>query len=742
MKVYDWYRRVCTDFRPSLIRFLLLERPGPARDALADAIRGVPGAALMGIAGAADAAELARVAKPHLVVLGPAPGAPRAGLAQALRGWLGPRSAVIAVGGGDDARAGEFEAGVDAFLGPRPGSWDFAALARSLAGCAPPPLPGRRWLAGFVDVMPLPALLSEPGSGRVVHANALLRDAVGVGEADLAHLDVRDFYRDGMDRDRFVAAVRDRRIVQGYEIALRRADGTPLWTLVSARRIDCPDGVVLLTVFDDITTRKRVETELQASERHFRRLADVLPAMVYMTDAKGATIFTTRLSREFTGLSEEAMVADGWASAIHPDDRAGLLKAEAEAVAHRTPYEYEYRARRADGAWRWTLNRATPYPEADGSFGGLIGVCLDITVRREAEMALARMTRAVAASNELARIATEGVGLGTWDTDLTTSRNTWSARAKALFGLSPDAEVTDALFQSRLHPDDRRVVSDAIRAALDPASGGNYATEFRVGLPDGGTRWISSQGFAFFEGESGRRRPVRLVGTMMDVTARRLAEDRLRASLAEKETLLREVHHRVKNNLQGLWSLLQLEALQLRDPVMRARIEAISSRIVVMGRIHQQLYASNDFAHIDLGRHLPELALGLLAMEGDSGRIVLDLAVAPLACDLDTAIPLGLIANELISNSLKHAFPEGRGGRLSIRLAPAGNGRVALTVADDGIGAQGDGTREGPGAGGVGTMLIQALASQIEAEVEEMPVERGHAARVLVPGGRFVAADR
>jgi two-component sensor histidine kinase len=224
---------------------------------------------------------------------------------------------------------------------------------------------------------------------------------------------------------------------------------------------------------------------------------------------------------------------------------------------------------------------------------------------------------------------------------------------------------------------------------------------------------------------------------MMDVTDRRLAEDRLRASLAEKETLLREVHHRVKNNLQGLWSLLQLEALQLRDPAMRARIEAISSRIVVMGRIHQQLYSSNDFAHIDLGRQLPELALGLLAMDGDPERIVLDLAVAPLACDLDTAIPLGLVANELISNSLKHAFPEGRGGRLSIRLAPMEDGRVALTVADDGIGMRG-----GQETGGIGTMLVQALASQIEAEVEELPAERGHRTRVLVPGGRFVTADR
>jgi PAS domain S-box-containing protein len=724
-----------------LIRFFLLERPGPVCDALADAIRGVPGAVLTGVAGAADAAGPARAARPHLVVLGPAPGAPRAGLVRDLRDWLGPRPVLIAVGDDDGARAEEFEAGVDAFLGPRPGSWDFAALARSLAGCAPFPLPGRRWLAGFIDVMPLPALLSEPGNGRIVHANALLRDAVGIGAADLAQADVRDFYRDGADRERFMAAVRERRVVQGYEILLRRADGTPLWTLVSTSRIVCQGGDVLLTVFNDITMRKRAETELQVSERHFRRIADVLPAMIHMTDAKGATIFTNRLSREFTGLSEEIMIARGWLSSIHPDDRDGFRKAEAEALAHRIPYEYECRARRADGAWRWTLNRATPYPEADGSFGGLIGVCLDITARREVELALARMTQAVAASNELARIATEGVGLGTWDADLTTSRNTWSERAKVLFGLPPDAEITDALFQSRLHPDDRPVVNDAMRAALDPEGGGSYVAEFRVGLPDGGMRWISSQGFAFFEGGNGRRRPVRMVGTMMDVTARRLAEDRLRASLAEKETLLREVHHRVKNNLQGLWSLLQLEALQLRDPAMRARIEAICSRIVVMGRIHQQLYSSNDFAHIDLGRQLPELALGLLAMEGDPERITLDLEVAPLACDLDTAIPLGLIANELISNSLKHAFPGERGGRLSIRLAPAAGGRVALTVADDGIGAQRGRGRERE-AGGIGTLLIQALASQIEAEVEEVPVERGCATRILVPDGRFVAVGR
>jgi PAS domain S-box-containing protein len=474
-----------------------------------------------------------------------------------------------------------------------------------------------------------------------------------------------------------------------------------------------------------------------AVEPQFRRLADAMPAMLYMTDAEGRTVFTNRLSAEFTGLDSRAMESGGWLSVIHPDDREELARAEADAVRERRGYEHEYRTRRADGKWRWTLNRATPYPDREGRFAGLIGVCLDITVRREAELAIEHMARTVAESGELARIASDAVGLGTWDMDLSNRRLVLSERSKALFGIPAGARVTGELISERLHPDDREALARALEAAVDPEGPGEYAAEFRILWSDGSVRWISSRGSAFFEHVDGARRAVRIVGTSMNVTDRRSAEDRLKASLAEKETLLREIHHRVKNNLQGLWSLLQLEALQLRDRATRARFDAISNRIVVMGQIHQQLYTSNDMTRIDLPLQLGKLAQALHEMLPDPSRVEIRVDAEPLACDLDTAIPLGLVANELISNSLKHAFPAGRPGRVTLVLARTGGERVALRIVDDGIGRTGPGA--GSGEAGIGSMLVRVLASQIDAVLEEgsAPGE-GHRVSLLVPASRFM----
>jgi two-component sensor histidine kinase len=181
--------------------------------------------------------------------------------------------------------------------------------------------------------------------------------------------------------------------------------------------------------------------------------------------------------------------------------------------------------------------------------------------------------------------------------------------------------------------------------------------------------------------------------------------------LAEKDMLLREVHHRVRNNLQGIWAILRLEGARLgHNPEARDRIEAIAERIQAMGRIHQELYRSGDLARIDLGAYLESVARGLLDLHGRSRDVRLDVEAEAVASDVDTALPLGLITNELTANALKHAFPDGRAGTLRIVLRRDGAGRVELTVLDDGVGHEPD-----EGKRGMGMLLVAALAQQIGA---------------------------
>ena len=206
----------------------------------------------------------------------------------------------------------------------------------------------------------------------------------------------------------------------------------------------------------------------------------------------------------------------------------------------------------------------------------------------------------------------------------------------------------------------------------------------------------------------------------------RQAERRLRASLDEKTVLVREIHHRVKNNLQVVYGLMMVEMRQLpKDDAGRKRIEALARRITAMGRLHEQLYLSGDLARVDIGEHLRQLSTALLDLRPNDA-VCVETDVQRAFCTLEIATPLGLIASELITNSLKHAFPDARAGAVVITLRAVAS-QLVLTVADDGVGSPGT-----LPAGGIGMSLITALVRQVSGTLA-FDGETGIRATVTVP---------
>ncbi|CAO3428327.1 hypothetical protein [Azospirillum doebereinerae] len=206
-------------------------------------------------------------------------------------------------------------------------------------------------------------------------------------------------------------------------------------------------------------------------------------------------------------------------------------------------------------------------------------------------------------------------------------------------------------------------------------------------------------------------------------------ERRLKDSLDEKTILLHEIHHRVKNNLQVIYGLMMVEARRLpKEDRGRARMEAVARRITSMGRLHEQLYMSGDFSRIDLGEHLLHLCEALSDLR-PSEAVTLRVEAGPATCSLELALPLGLIANELVMNSLKHAFPEGRGGTVTVVLRD-GPDELLMEVGDDGVGCAG-----GLPTGGIGTTLVNGLVRQIGGTLSFV-TDRGCIARVSVPKAR------
>ena len=200
----------------------------------------------------------------------------------------------------------------------------------------------------------------------------------------------------------------------------------------------------------------------------------------------------------------------------------------------------------------------------------------------------------------------------------------------------------------------------------------------------------------------------------------------LQAALREREVLLQEVHHRVKNNLQVISSLISMQGRALGEEGGRVALEECQTRVQAIALIHEQLYRSKDYARVPFAEYARSLVGNVFrATEGPPERIRLELAIEDVALGVDRAIPCGLILNELITNALRHAFPGGRSGTIRVELGYVAGGAFRLAVRDDGVGLP-PGLDVGT-APSLGLQLVSMLAEQLNAGLE---VDRDHGTRV------------
>jgi len=198
---------------------------------------------------------------------------------------------------------------------------------------------------------------------------------------------------------------------------------------------------------------------------------------------------------------------------------------------------------------------------------------------------------------------------------------------------------------------------------------------------------------------------------------RKRSEEKILASLKEKEVLLKEIHHRVKNNMQVISSLLNLQSRRVKDPAVGEMLRESQRRIRSMALIHERLYQSSDLSRIEFSDYIRNLATHLFhSYQIDTSRIQLKIEADKIFLNINTAIPCGLIVNELISNALKHAFPNGRKGRLEIELHRVDKDGCILRVADDGVGfPEGLDLRR---TETLGMQIVSTLVDQVEGRLE------------------------
>jgi two-component sensor histidine kinase len=270
-----------------------------------------------------------------------------------------------------------------------------------------------------------------------------------------------------------------------------------------------------------------------------------------------------------------------------------------------------------------------------------------------------------------------------------------------------------------LHPDDRDLSARRYKEALE--YGTTLQQENRIRRHDGEYRWFLVRAEPFHD-EQGRM--VRMYGAAIDVheqrTARvRLEEDvanrtaELEVRVAERDALLQEVHHRVKNNLHVVSSMLEMQARRTGDYSAFQQLQEACNRVMSIAQMHELLYQSGSLSAVDLTAYAGRLVARLVDLYHVHDRIRATVEGESVAVDLNQAVPCGLVLNELVSNALKHGFPEGLTGNLTISLSRE-NGHVQLKVQDTGIGLPEFDVRNSPS---LGLRIVSLLADQLRGAV-------------------------
>jgi PAS domain S-box-containing protein len=481
----------------------------------------------------------------------------------------------------------------------------------------------------------------------------------------------------------------------------------------------------------EILQRRGAELALREAEKRLKLALDLSGTVVWTYKvADGSTIWSGPVLQVFGKTAGELSSLSEVRKLVAQEDIPLLQHGLSDSVLDRNEYSAEFRVTKPDNEIHWISNRGGTVLDAEGHVALISGISSDVTERRQTQQQLE-------ASEKHFRQLAEAMPQVVWTANANGEFDYYNSRWYRLTGL-PENSISQRQDQQQvLHPSDFQPWVTAWSEACE--HGRPYEIEYRFwdvekqqfrwhlgrAVPvrdshEAVTRWFGTCTDIHEQKTSNERLEneiqVRTADLQRSLQVLREKEDELRSSLVEKETLLREVHHRVKNNLQVISSLLRMQAGAMHDREAESALKDSQQRVISMALIHERLYGSHQMDSIDFEEYATALVNELFsnyAVRAD--RVATRFITSRVLLNIDQAIPCGLILNELVSNALKHAYPNGESGAIVVGLAETSSGQVILSVSDQGVGLpQGSDWTESTS---LGLAIVQILAKQICGEL-------------------------
>jgi PAS domain S-box-containing protein len=583
------------------------------------------------------------------------------------------------------------------------------------------------------------SLLIDPDTSRIVDANNAAERYYGYSHDQLRSMGIYD-----LDRQPHDTVVRNLMRAKGegakhFFSTHYLASGEKRSVEIFSGPITVQGKTVFYSIIHDISDRKKAETALARSEVRNRTVLENVPDLI-LVHRNGSILYTNPPALEMTGYTHDELNNKPLNDLIVPEYRPLVTQAISKRMSGKTIEPYEIGILTKSGNRRTVVIRGTLI-EFDGSPASL-NVITDITERKKAEDALKKTSTLL---NEVCEMG----HVGGWELDVTTKEVLWTKETYRIHEISEDEKIDLSKAINFYDIPGRSIVEEVLQRCTE--KGESFDLELPFTTIKGNHLWTRAMGHAVYEAGT----VVKLTGTFQDITVHKTAEEamkkfsedldlkvlertsnldnvnsnlmteieirlnaekQLSKNLNEKEVLLREVHHRVKNNLQIIISLLNLQSRYITDETTRSAFKESQNRVRAMALVHEKLYQSTDLATIDLGNYLKFLGDNLFQFLGMKGKgITLTMDIHDIFIAIDTAIPLGLMINELISNSLKYAFPEGRTGNISISIHPQDQ-TLTILYKDNGVGIRED--FDWRNTKSMGLQLVTTLVDQLDGTIE------------------------
>jgi len=499
------------------------------------------------------------------------------------------------------------------------------------------------------------------------------------------------------DRLRLVESLQREGKMENLESQFRCKDGSLKTGLMSARLITIRNQPHILSITRDISSKKAVEEQLIRSEHRYRSIFDNAADGILIGDNQGIITDANISMTQLTGYSREELVGQS-IKLILQSDELSEQPLRYDLVYKGTTVQRERTIVTKAGAHLPVMMNTRKVEE-----DVLQAIFHDVSQLRAAEQSLR-------ASEERFRLAVEGTRDGLWDWNLQTNKGYHSDRFATMLGYEADElPDTDAAWNDLLHPEDK---SEALRQVDEYLQGktGFYESTFRLRAKDGSYRWITGRGKALFDDDGN---PIRFVGFNTDITKQKKQEEEVAQLLEEKDYLLAEVTHRVKNNLAMVSSLINLKQSTLKDMV---DLSDLKHQINAIRIVHEKLHTTQEYSTIDFETYSSELVHEIFSSPA-APRVRLEVEICPAALPVKTIIPLGLILNEIATNAIKHGFTSGSDAVFKLHLKELQSAKqYQLILSNSGNRFEFDPDTEQTET--VGLRLVDALVDQIRGQME------------------------